>query len=48
MKKEKKYSGITEKEVIELREKYGSNELEKKKTSFKKYYIFLQNRCFYY
>ena len=31
MKKEKKYSGLTEKEVIELREKYGSNELEKKK-----------------
>ena len=31
MKKEKKYSGLTEKEVIESREKYGSNELEKKK-----------------
>lgn len=31
MKKNEKYSGLTEKEVLESREKNGSNELEKKK-----------------
>ena len=35
MKKEEKYFGLTEKEVIESRERYGTNEMEaKKKVNF--------------